>query len=637
MAIDDVGVVCSSRRRDAVSAVARSLKHSVLMILTAWLMLLRIDQSQANAGESAMAAAASHPISITEASFYVTRSRGVMQVQLFAEDLLLFQGLEPNDQDRIVADDLRAGLESHKKFLVERVLIRDADGNLIKGQVTDLKSFEIPADGIPTTELMSHTAMYELEFLFSQPPEFLTIQQDISDDNYIIPSEMRLNVHQAGTALNMTEMLKPGDTTTVRFDWESALSEDATDAEWDTWFEQQREKTLGITSYSSVYSFIYIEPAEVRHEILIPLATLKTILPIKHRDSAWVEIDEQEAVRELIRGWLKEKAPVQINGTQLSPEFSRIDLYSLNLSDFATKAAEQRISMASGRVGIILKYQTPDDSVRDVALAWNLFYSAMTKIPAVVVAWPNQMARFEFSRFNVEDDNTFKWTCPPEAMLRAVEPVAASIGPRPMLTIPCGGLAAIVVGGLCCLLKARPAKLGGIAASCIIAAAIWTRTSLTIEHPWREPPELSAAEAEQVFDSLLHGMYRAMDFGSAERVYDVLATTVGGELLEELYLQLRRSLEVRDQGGAIARIRDVTFESGQTAARAETTAAWPAVEYRSTWTVAGTIEHWGHVHERQNQFEAIFTLEPRDGCWKITRMDIQGQTQKSAKTTLRKF
>ena len=57
----------------------------------------------------ASSASAEHPISITEASLYVTRTKGIMRIQMFAEDLLLFQGLEPNDQDRIVAEDLRRG------------------------------------------------------------------------------------------------------------------------------------------------------------------------------------------------------------------------------------------------------------------------------------------------------------------------------------------------------------------------------------------------------------------------------------------------------------------------------------------------------------------------------------------------
>ncbi len=586
---------------------------------------------------AAISVSARHPISITEASLYVTRTKAIMRIQMFAEDLLLFQGLEPDDQDRVSAEDLRRGLEQHRAFLLERVTLRDADGLPIAGQVTDLKPFEIPTEGIVTSDLMKHSATYELEFSFTMPPEFLTIQQDISDENFIIPSEMKLIVHQAGTALNHTESLQPGASTTIRFDWQQALSEDASEAEWDSWFEKQREATLGITSYGSVYSFIYIEPTEVRFELLIPLATLKTILPVRHRDAAFVEVDEQDAARDLIRSWLKDENPVTINGTRIMPEFSRIDMYSLSLSDFAAQAVAQRVSMASGRVGIILRYRTPDDAVRDATFNWNKFYSTMNKVPAVVVAYPDSMDRFEFSRFNKAEDNTLTWACDPDALPRPVSAVTAVVSAKPTLTIPVGGVLALLLAAVCLRLKSAIVRWTIAGLLVLAAAVVWQPSAMTIQHPWQMLPELSPEEANRVFMSLHQGMYRSLDFGSEDRVYDVLAKTVDGDLLEDLYLQLRQSLEIRDQGGAIARIRSVSYDAGQAADRRESRADWPGFEYHSTWTVAGTVEHWGHVHERQNQFHAVFTVEPRDGNWKFTRMDIEGQQQKSARTTLRKF
>ena len=582
-------------------------------------------------------ALARHPISITEASMFVSRAKAVVRIQMFAEDLVLFQGIEPDDQDRLLPDDLKNALDKHKTFLLEKFTLRNADGDAFRGQVTGLQPFEIPADGIPSNEMMQHTATYELEYTFESPPEFITIQQDISDENFIVPSEMSLNVHQAGTGLNFSERLMPGSSTSIRFDWTQTLSENATDEEWDSWFEKQREATLGITSYSSVYSFIYIEPAEVRHEILIPLATLKTIVPVKHKDPAFVEIDEQDAVRSLIREWLGKDNTVQINGTPVEPEFSRIDLYSLNLSDFAAQAAAQRVSLASGRVGIIMRYRTPDDVVRDVKLSWNKFYSTMNKIPAVVIAYPDRMDRFEFSRFNKAEDNQLSWVCRPEDVPTPVEAVPAEIPLKPQMRIPVGSLVAMVAAFGCLFLRNPRTRFTGIAVGLLLAVVCWPVGSVVIAHPWLPPAEIPSTEAHKIFTSLHQGMYRSMDFGSEERIYDVLATTVDGSLLEETYLKLHQSLELREQGGAIARIRNILYDHTQLMPRQESVIPWPAFQVRATWTVAGTVEHWGHVHERQNQFEAIFTVEPKEGTWKLTRMDIEGQSQKSARTTLRKF
>ena len=606
---------------------------SILLIVS---LTHDICEAATNFASTAVSAStAAHPISVTEASVFVTRTKAILRIQMFAEDLILFQGLQPNDQDRVSPEDLKRGLEDHRTFLLEHITLRDAKGEPLRGEVTDVKPFEIPADGILSTDMMLHTATYELEFPFNEPPEFLTIQQDMSDENFIIPSEMKLTVHQAGTAMNYTESLLPGATTTVRFDWSQAITEDATDAEWETWFAKQREVTLGITSYSSVYSFIYIEPNEIRHEILIPLATLKTILPMKSRDAAFIEIDEQEAIRTLLRDWLRDENPVTINGVRVPPEFSRIDFYGLDLRDFATQAAEQKVSLASGRVGIILRYVTPDDAVRDATLLWEKYYSSMNKIQSVVISYPDRIDRFEFSRFNKASDNILTWKCDPEALPKPIAAVPAEITPRPTLMIPIASLLCVFVA-FCSLRISKPtARLLVSGGALILAMSSWRSLGFTIDHPWKRPVELGEQRTTEIFQKLHQGMYRSLDFGSEDRVYDVLATSAEGDLLEKLYLQLHQSLEMTEQSGAIARIQSIKYDNGEESPRSATTVPWPGFEYRSTWTIAGTVEHWGHIHERQNRFDAVFTIEPRDGNWKITRMDIADQKQVAARTRLR--
>ncbi|MEZ6122367.1 MAG: hypothetical protein R3C49_04235 [Planctomycetaceae bacterium] len=93
-------------------------------------------------------ASACHPISITEAQVFVARTSARMRIQLFAEDLYLFQGLEPDNRDVLSPAELKRGLEQHRQFLLEKVVLRDAQGQPFKGQVTDLQPFEIPEEGI---------------------------------------------------------------------------------------------------------------------------------------------------------------------------------------------------------------------------------------------------------------------------------------------------------------------------------------------------------------------------------------------------------------------------------------------------------------------------------------------------------
>ena len=580
-------------------------------------------------------AIAEHPISITEAQIFVGRNSAQMRIRLFAEDLYLFQQMEADEFDMVPPAELRRGLQDHRSFLLEKVTLRDASGEVIRGQVTEIQPFEIPEQGIAVDELMKYAATYALEYPFESPPEFLTLQQDISDESFIFPSEMKLALHQAGTEMTYTDVLKPGAPQTVRFDWESApLAEDASEEAWEKWFDERREVMLGITSYSSVYSFIYIEPAEVRHEILIPLATLRTILPMEHDDPAFVAIDEQDAVRDSIRKWLTKHAPATLNGLEVKPEFSRIDFYGLDLKDFARQAEERKVSLANGRVGVILKYAAPEYPVQTVRLEWKKFYSSMSKIQSVVVAWPNQMSRFEFSRFNEPADNVFSWTADMDSLPAAGTTVPV-VMKQPVVAVPVLSVVSLAAALLAFLLLPAHRMRTAIAAL-IIAAVLVPVFRIEVDHPFAGPAAVAATDEDGMFQQLHGGAYRALDFGTEARIYEQLENSVDGELLESLYLQLNESQKLKEQGGAVARVSDVSYGK-RSKLSDEGSLRAPGFRFRSEWTVSGTVEHWGHIHERQNQFCAVFSVEPKHGLWKITDMQVESQESQILKPRLRRF
>ena len=42
----------------------------------------------------------------------------------------------------------------------------------------------------------------------------------------------------------------------------------------------------------------------------------------------------------------------------------------------------------------------------------------------------------------------------------------------------------------------------------------------------------------------------------------------------------------------------------------------------ATWTVSGSVNHFGHVHCRQNRYDARVSVVPVDGYWKIRSIEI---------------
>ena len=118
---------------------------------------------------------------------------------------------------------------------------------------------------------------------------------------------------------------------------------------------------------------------------------------------------------------------------------------------------------------------------------------------------------------------------------------------------------------------------------------------------------------------MLQNIYRAFDFREEEDVYDKLALSVEGELLADVYIQNRKSFAVKKAGGAQAKVKEVAVE-------AVTVRPVPgnrrALELEATWSAKGSVGHWGHIHTRMNKYQALLTLEPVEGAWKLTGLDI---------------
>ena len=44
--------------------------------------------------------------------------------------------------------------------------------------------------------------------------------------------------------------------------------------------------------------------------------------------------------------------------------------------------------------------------------------------------------------------------------------------------------------------------------------------------------------------------------------------------------------------------------------------------YELSQMFAGSVGHWGHIHTRTNQYEAELTIQPVDGSWRVTDLEI---------------
>ena len=243
----------------------------------------------------------------------------------------------------------------------------------------------------------------------------------------------------------------------------------------------------------------------------------------------------------------------------------------------------------------------------------------------------------------------FKWSEPDRQPLPPITDVASTIDlgafKTPTMKLPIVSVCLVGFAILClltCLLTGSGWKVLGIVAVLCGLASIFTTGVMPreIENPFasRRQFKIEDEDAKQVFAQLHKNMFRAFDYRQESDVYDALAKSVDGALLRQLYLDVNDSLRVKEQGGAAANVTEVNLMDGskkdlQLISKEDT----PGFRYRCRWNLIGTIEHWGHIHERTNEYDAEFKVQVRDNAWKITSMNVLDEEQGVVKTDLRKF
>ncbi len=487
-----------------------------------------------------------------------------MQIAIMPEDFLLIYGLYADAASRVAVADIAKSAQKHKQYLLDGLIVRDADGNRRAGKVLKVELPALPPSGLPVADLMATTIVYHLEFTLAKPPTHLSFQQHFGGDAFAMPAIVNLEVTRDGLAPEPMVRI-PGDenVVTLAFDWNEKFRPVTGDYAEEKARERARSKEeLGITSYSATYTFIYIQNEEVRVEILMPLLTLEMWQPVTRTNADFLEVGEQQAARGPLEAFFTAQNELKIDGVVVKPTLDRLDFYGVDFRDFAMRAQPHRLSAWTARVGAILTYSTKG-APGHVELKWTLFNNEMLAARAVIFAYDNG-SRFTFSPQNP----VFKWTNPGSPPLPAVTAVST-----------------------------------------------------------KETSRVAVAE------SLLRNVYRAFDYHNESDIYDALARSVDGDLLADLYLKIKQSLIVQEQGGAVARVNEVKIIK----TTPEPGAGGNGFAEHVTWQVEGTVEHWGHIHLRVNEYSADLQIEPIQGSWKITALNVSRQALIKTAVLLRKL
>ena len=529
----------------------------------------------------------------TIAEFYVEDSQIQVNFEVGYDDIASFQNLLP--------DELYQKEGFGNKPLKDRVVQffkKDfplyADGKPLNGYVKNMalrdriKRDKITGEALPIADKDKETVIaIELVFAFDKKPQLLTLFTVKK-----VPTNIGFIAYHKKIPVNDFRYLGNGYQLTLNWN--------------DPWYSSFNTRHLRRQYYAPMSGFIYVEPFEVRKEIILRPKDLQGWIDLGLEDKDTIPVDKQADIKQKVIEFLSGHLPVMIDDKPVKGQLERINFLQRTLTR-STVVDNQEQDVNSAILGIIYSFPT-DGLPQKVTMKWDLWNEQINEIAAAAV---DQTGPFQSTL--QPDWDVLEWQNylknPKIPTLLEIElPPAEHYRLLVWLSVILFLITFIYLFNL----NRKKAALSKQLFALMISFSL-----LSGGFYFHHISSVDQQQIQKLAADLLHNIYRAFDYRDEEKIYDTLNKSVAGELLTDIYLQTKRSLVLANQGGARAKVKTLELVSTDNLIRQD-----DGFSIHTIWNVFGSVGHWGHVHQRTNQYEANLSFRPLDGQWKLTSMEV---------------
>ncbi len=535
---------------------------------------------------------------VSIAQYYVEKEGVRLDLEIGLAELDVFRNLLPDEVYQEITGEHRPLGERLAQFFAQDLLIVADSGDPLAGRVIAMeprkriRRDDISGEPLPSSGEDEETVIFaQLFYPFEVLPQTITFaRRELSSTGFV--------VYHRGIAVNDFRFL--GAVQTLNLDWE------------DPWYSSFENRALRRTYFAPMSVFLYIEPYEVRKEIIVRPKDLQQWIDLGLEGRATIPVQMQAALKRQVAEFLRSRQQVVIDGDVLQPELARINFLERTLTASRVIDPPIELDINAATLGVIFVYQTVEPLPQKVSLVWDMFSEKIPMVPAATVDQAGSLPIFLEPDFAVLEWQNFL-RFPQLPTLKAVAPPPGMF--ENLMFYLRWILLALTAWAIWRIWQRRAAAARPGLRQPLIAAAL---AAMTIGGFWiGQGARLSDQVAQSVVADLLHNVYRAFDFRAEEDIYDVLDKSVSGELLTDIYLETRRGLELESQGGARAKVKEIDVV-GMTARTGDGGGFLADV----TWVVGGSVGHWGHLHQRRNQYQAELEVRPVNGVWKLVSLQV---------------
>jgi hypothetical protein len=465
--------------------------------------------------------------------------------------------------------------ERFKAFFTRDFLVI-ADGKTLIGEIKRVERTKrilrasLYTGKVDSSRANEYVIFVEAEYKLTGKPKRITFVPPTEDEYDVTFANIGFVTYHKKIPVNDIRYL--GTAETLNLNWN------------DPWYSYYDNRNLRRHHKSSLMSYLYIQPYE------------------------------QDNLKKIISGFLRTKNIVRIDGRTVEPIVDRVHFVEVRMSGIQVLEKVKDLDYSSAIVGVIFAYTDPGIP-QEVTVSWDLFSTGIESVPATATdpAGPMKYILMPTDSVLVWKNFLKKYQLPTISEIKVTE---ASIG-IPLITI-------ILLVGLIILIYRNGIKINlwdkrlrAIVIVLIVLVIITIPATLNLELPFMKKESFSKPEAKTLISELLKNTYRAFDFREESDVYDKLAISNSGDLLADVYLQTKKGMVLENQGGISVKVDDVNVIDVE-----EVGSDKSGIAYNCKWQVKGTVGHWGHIHRRTNQYNAVLGVKPVNGVWKLNALDI---------------
>jgi len=492
----------------------------------------------------------------------------------------------------------------HTFFTQDFIVI--ADGVVLIGEVKKIEKKKrklmssLYTGKVDSSRANEYVIFVEVEYKLNQKPSRITFIPPIQEGYDVSLANIGFVTYHKKIPVNDIRYL--GTAESLNLNWD------------DPWYTYYDNRNIRRHHKSSLMSFLYIEPYEVRHEVLVRVKDLEDWVTLNYGIDDYIEVDEQDSLKNLIANFLAGRNIVSIDGKTVKPIIDKVYFVEVRLFGIQILQEVKKIDYSSAIIGVIFAYPNPGIP-KEVAVNWDLFNDDITQVPATATDPAGPM------KYILQpDDNILVWMnflkkykLPTISEIKVTE---ASLS-LPVISLMMVGVIIFFLFRFGYKINSWSKQLKRIGITLFLLALICIPLKLNLEIPFLKKESFSKPESETLISELLKNTYRAFDFRNESDVYDKLAISNDGELLADIYLQTKKGMVLENQGGISVKVNDVNLLNVE-----EVESDKVGLAYKCTWQVKGSVGHWGHIHQRTNQYNAVLYIEPVNNVWKFINIDI---------------